>query len=107
MAVGTAVTKEDFDSTVVQSSQPVLVDFWAEWCGPCKTLEPILEEVAKDYSGKVTFVNVNVDEQPEISGQFGVMSIPTLLVFKDGQPVDTTIGVVSKPEIEQKLAAQL
>lgn len=101
------INKANFDSEVVQSDKPVLLDFWAVWCGPCKMVEPIVDELAKEYEGKLKVGKLNVDEEPEVSSQFGIMSIPTLLVFKGGQPVETLIGVVPKSDIEAKLKAHL
>src|SRR5881296_3852013 len=85
----------------------MVVDFWAAWCGPCRTVAPIVEQLAKEYSGRVAFGKLNVDENPLTSGEFQVQSIPTLLIFRDGQPVDGIIGAVPKYQIESKLKAQL
>ena len=101
------LTKANFDSEVIKATEPVLVDFWAVWCGPCKMTEPIVDQLAKEYAGKVKVGKVNVDEEPEISSQFGVMSIPTILVFKDGQPVESLIGVQPKSVFEEKINAHL
>lgn len=107
MAGHVVVTKDNFDAEVLKSAQPVLLDFWAVWCGPCKMTEPIVDEIAKEFSGKIVVGKINVDEQPDISSQYGVMSIPTLMLFKDGQPVETLIGVQPKPAIEEKIKAHL
>ena len=103
----TVVTKDNFQSEVLDSDKPVFVDFWATWCNPCKMTEPIVDELAEEYKNKVKFVKIDVDADPEISQQFSVMSIPTFIVFKDGQPVgdSTLIGVHPKSEFEQKLNA--
>lgn len=94
-----------FDTTLQQTAGPVLVDFWAGWCGPCKMLAPVLDEVAAEQSGKATVAKVNVDESPELAGRFNIQSIPTLLYFKDGKLRDQSVGVVSKKVITTKLAA--
>ena len=96
------ITKENFETEVLKADKPVLVDFWAEWCGPCQMLLPVVEELA----GEVTdakICKVNVDEQPELAGQFSVMTTPTLIVFKEGKAVNTSIGVKTKSEILKML----
>jgi thioredoxin 1 len=100
------LTDSNFDQTI-NSDIPVLVDFWAEWCGPCKMIGPVVEELAKDYEGKAVVAKLNVDENPEVTARFGVRSIPTLLVFKGGQIVDKQVGAVPKSVLAQKLAAQV
>ncbi len=103
-------TVELTDSTFeqfVNSSEPVLVDFWAEWCGPCKMIGPVVEELAGEYEGKAKIAKINVDENPTMTAKFGVRSIPTLLVFKNGQVVDKQVGAVPKSVLAQKLTAQL
>lgn len=93
------ITKENFEQVVLKSDKPVLVDFWATWCGPCKMLSPIIEEVRKETEGKAVVGKINVDEQQELAMQFGVMSIPTLLVFKNGEIVKKQIGFVPKQAV--------
>jgi thioredoxin 1 len=100
-----AVTKENFNETVSQGVS--LLDFWAPWCGPCKMQLPIVEELAEELQGQATIAKVNVDEQPELASQFGVMSIPTLILFKDGQPVDKLVGLQSKASLQSKIQNQL
>lgn len=92
-----------FDAEVISSDKPVLVDFWAPWCGPCKALGPVIDEISNDFVDKVKVGKVNVDENPEISMKFGIRSIPTLIVFKDGEVQDQIIGAVPKSEIEKAL----
>jgi thioredoxin 1 len=96
----------NFDETI-NSDKPVLVDFWAEWCGPCKMIGPVVEELAGDYEGKAVVAKLNVDENPLVTARFGVRSIPTLLVFKNGQVVDKQVGAVPKSVLAQKLQAQV
>lgn len=93
------VTDASFDQDVLNSSKPVLVDFWAEWCGPCRALTPILEDVAATHGQDVTFVKVNIDENPMAPSKFGVMSIPTLILFKNGQVEAVKMGLLSKSQL--------
>lgn len=90
------VDKNNFQSDVLQSKEPVVVDFWAEWCGPCKMIAPALDEISTELSGKVKIVKVNIDENPELATQFGVRSIPTLLLFKGGEVADMKVGAAPK-----------
>ncbi|HMQ00882.1 MAG TPA: thioredoxin [Cyclobacteriaceae bacterium] len=106
MAKAIELNDSNFDE-ILKSDKPVLVDFWAEWCGPCKMIGPIVEELAKDYDGKAVIGKVNVDENPTVAGKFGIRSIPTLLVFKDGQIVDKQVGAVPKGVLAQKLEAAI
>ncbi len=92
------ITKESFDQQVLQNPKPVLLDFWASWCGPCRMLSPVVDEIAQE-NDTIAVGKINVDEQPELATQFGVMSIPTLMVFKDGKAVNTSVGVVPKAKI--------
>jgi thioredoxin 1 len=100
------LTDATFDETL-KSDKPVLVDFWAEWCGPCKMIGPVVEELANDYEGKAVIAKLNVDENPQVTARFGVRSIPTLLVFKNGQIVDKQVGAVPKSVLASKLQAQV
>lgn len=100
------ITDNNF-SEIINSDQPVLVDFWAEWCGPCKMIGPVVEELAADYDGKAVIGKVDVDANPEVSAKFGIRSIPTLLVFKNGEIVDKQVGAVPKSVLSQKLDAQV
>ncbi|MBI2271330.1 MAG: thioredoxin [Bacteroidetes bacterium] len=101
------LTDANFDQLVLKSDKPVLVDFWAEWCGPCRMVGPVVEELSKDYEGKAVVGKVNVDVNPNISAQFGIRNIPTVLFFKNGQIVDKQVGAVPKNILDGKLKAQL
>ncbi|GAC1534565.1 MAG: thioredoxin [Acidimicrobiales bacterium] len=104
MAAGiTHVTDITFDEEVKSSNEPVLVDFWAEWCGPCKMIAPTLEEISKDYEGKLKIVKLNVDDAPDTARRFEVMSIPTLILFKDGEPSLRIIGAKGKGQLVQEI----
>lgn len=102
-----AVTDATFEDEVLKSDKPVLVDFWAEWCGPCRMIGPIVEEMAGEYDGKAKIAKVDVDSNPQISMKFGIRSIPTLLIFKNGEVVDQVIGAVPKTHLKKHLDAQL
>ena len=99
----TTVDQSSFDKIVLESSKPVLVDFWAPWCGPCRAVAPIVEELAKDYDGKVEFARLNVDEAPFVASKYSIMSIPTIMVFKDGKPIEHVIGFRPKGQFKKLL----
>ncbi|MDB4970602.1 MAG: trxA [Myxococcales bacterium] len=95
------VTDASFEADVLQSKEPVLIDFWAPWCGPCRAIAPVVEQLAKEYAGKVRMVKVNIDDNPRVPTQYDVRSIPTLLLFKEGKVVGQIVGAVPKPKIEE------
>src|SRR5439155_25367524 len=100
-------TDGNFESTVAQAGTPVLVDFWAEWCGPCKMIAPMLDEVADEKAGKLKIAKVNVDDNQELATKFGIRAIPTLILFKGGQVKETIVGAPGKKDLEKKLAPHL
>jgi len=99
----TAVTESTFEQEVLQSDKPVLVDFWAEWCGPCHAVSPVLDRIVEERNGELKLVKVNIDEEQELAIRFGVQSIPTMILFKDGQPAAATMGARPKGDIERQL----
>lgn len=101
------LTDSSFDNEVLNADEPVLVDFWAEWCGPCRMVGPIVEELAQEYEGKAKIGKVDVDNNPEISMKYGIRSIPSLLIFKGGEVVDQIVGAVPKSQLKKQLEAQL
>ena len=101
------VTDASFDQDVLKSTEPVVVDFWAEWCGPCRMIAPALEEISKEMAGKVKIVKMNVDENRDIPAKFGIRGIPTLMLFKDGQLAATKVGAMSKAQLNEFLQQQL
>ena len=101
------ITDDSFDAEVVQSDTPVLVDFWAEWCGPCKMIAPIVEELAEEFGDKIKFTKLDVDTHPQSAMNFGIRGIPTLLIFNGGKPVETVVGAVPKSVLKKKLDAAL
>ncbi|MFP5458772.1 MAG: thioredoxin [Bacteriovoracia bacterium] len=100
-----SVTNDTFEQEVIKASTPVLVDFWAEWCGPCRALGPVLEEVAAEHTGKVQIVKVNVDEAPELANRFGIRGIPTMILFKGGEVKSTLMGNQPKAEIVKQISS--
>lgn len=97
------VSDASFSEDVLNSDQPVLVDYWAAWCGPCKAIAPILDEVAEQYAGRVTIAKLNVDDNPETASKFGIRGIPTLMLFKNGQPTETKVGAITKTQLQDFL----
>lgn len=101
------LSDDSFDADVLKAAGPVLVDFWAAWCGPCKMIAPILDEIAPEYSGKLTIAKLNIDDHPATAPKYGIRGIPTLLLFKDGQVAATKVGALSKTQLKEFLDANL
>ncbi len=101
------LTENNFDDEVLKPASPVLVDFWAEWCGPCRMIAPIVDEIAKDYEGKLKVGKLNVDDAQEVAAKYNVMSIPTLIFFKGGKPVDMVVGALKKEQLVERVKKNL
>ena len=101
------LTTDTFKHAVSTSATPVLVDFWAPWCGPCKAIAPVLDELATEFSGKITIAKVNIDENESIAAEYGIRAIPTMLIFKGGRVIEQIVGLLPKAALKTKLAAQL
>jgi len=102
-----AVTDDSFKQDVLESATPVLVDFWAEWCGPCRMVAPILDDIAKEYEGKLTIAKVNIDENPSTPNDYAVRGIPTMMLFRDGKLVDTKVGALPKGQLKDWIASKV
>jgi thioredoxin 1 len=102
-----AINDSNFDQIVLQAKTPVLVDFWATWCAPCRMVAPIVDELAEEYNGRISFAKVDVDQNSKIATRYGIMSIPTLLIFKKGEPISHTVGYKPKEELKRSLDAAL
>jgi thioredoxin 1 len=107
MSTPVHVTEQTFEREVLNSMQPVLADFWAAWCGPCRMIAPIVEELARDYAGQLKVAKIDVDENPDLASRFGIMGIPTLAIFKDGQLVSRIVGYAPKDELERHIETAL
>jgi thioredoxin 1 len=107
MSAAAAVTDQSFKQEVLDSQIPVLVDFWAPWCGPCRMVAPVVDEISEQYDGQVKVVKVNTDENPNVASQYGIRSIPTLMIFKDGQRVDMVVGAVPKTTLANTIEKYL
>lgn len=101
------LTSDNFKNVIAAASTPVLVDFWAPWCGPCKAIAPILEELAEEFAGKLRIAKVNIDENDTVAAEYGIRAIPTMLLFKGGQVVDQFVGMMPKSALKEKLSAKL
>jgi thioredoxin 1 len=101
------LTDDEFEADVLKASLPTLVDFWAEWCAPCRALSPVVEELARNYGGRLQVGKMNIDEQPNTAGKYAVRAIPTLLIFKDGNVVDQVVGLSNKAKLEEVLAKHI
>ena len=101
------VNQDSFQKSVLEAQKPILVDFWAPWCGPCRAVAPVVEELAKEYNGKVDFAKVNVDESPFVASKYSVMSIPTLIMFKDGKPLEQVVGFKPKDQLKKLIDSAL
>ena len=103
MSEPVAIDDSNFEQVVLNSKIPVLLDFWAAWCAPCRMVAPVVDELAQEYDGKVSFGKVDVDQNPKIAGKYGIMSIPTLILFKDGKPITNMVGFKPKAQLKQSL----